>query len=209
MFMQDQATFTNDRNAEIFTRFPRNLCDGVHGKTLIETDGGWQQAEWLKAGDRVQTYDGGLREISRVERRFFDQPAQADAPAFLVSIPGGVLDTCSDVVVMPEQRILIEDPVLEGLIGAPSALVRAGDLAGLSGIALRRVIPGDQIVRPILEDEELLWANTGLMCHFGETTVAGTPEPSPFFQALGRTQARLALFEMTRPGAVIRSLRAA
>ncbi len=160
MFIASQSTFTE---AEKIVLGAHPAIDtrltGLIAGTLLETAAGWRPVEKLMRGDAVYTYDGGLRTIDRLERRFIET---ADAaPEGLVHVPGGVLSSSDDLLVLPQQKLLIETSALGGV----AALVRAADLVGQGGIA--RVQPDRhiQIVQPIFDDEEILWANAGLLFH--------------------------------------------
>lgn len=209
MYIQDQTNFSTDKNAVVPSIRSAFFRDGMLASTMIETQAGWQQADMLRAGDRVHTFDGGLRQVVRVERRFFDIASDADAPEFLIHVPGGTLSSCSDAVFMPDQRVLLETPALEDMLGVPSALARIGDLCGLLGISLVRPAGMQQAVRPVLEDEEILWANTGLMCHFGAIGVDGRPATSPFFTELDADQARLSVHSQAQENSNVVSFLAA
>ena len=210
MFMQDQTTFTKDETvvgaADTANVSNAILRDGMLAGTLVETANGWCRAERLKSGDMVHTFDGGLRPVIRVEHRFFDLSQDAQAPDFLVKVPGGVLNTCSDTQFLPDQKILLEDNQNTGTLGG---LARVADLCGIAGVALVRPTGMLQSVRPILENEEILWANTGLMCHFGAVSDNGSPEASPFFTELSAERARIALHDQCRSTAEILQFRAA
>jgi len=188
MFMQDQTRFAPQVATAIPTPdapvFARSALAGLMAGTRLETETGWRDVAMLAAGDRVHTYDGGLRGIRRLERVFFDLDEMPGAPDLLVRVPGGALNTCSDVLALPDQRVLVESLYLEEKTGNPLGLVRLGDLVGLAGIRPVRPQGVQQAIRPVFDDEEVVWANTGLLCHVGR---------GGFFSRISRDMARNAL----------------
>ncbi len=160
MFIASQTTFTEAEKI-ILGAAPaaKNVPVGLIAGTQLETAAGWRPVEKLMRGDKVYTYDGGLRAINRLDRSFVD--AAEVAPEGLVLIPGGVLSNSDDLLVLPEQKLLIETTALGGV----AALFRAADLIGQDGIHRVRSTSHIQVVRPVFDDEEVLWANSGLLFH--------------------------------------------
>jgi len=204
MLIHDQKTFAEDQKSILATlASPQKTVlnvDGLIAGTRVETATGWRDIAMLASGDQVYTYDGGLRRVEKVERCYFELSDPASAHDFLVHIPGGVLDTCSPVQVLASQDILLESPVLDDLLGVSAGLAKASDLIGLAGISPRRPTGILQSVRPLFGDEEIIWANTGLMCHLPAAgTGAGVVQDTDatgFFTRLSRGQTRAAACEM-------------
>lgn len=165
MFIPSLSTFTEAEKITIGARLATGAnLTGLIAGTLLETAAGWRPVEKLMQGDEVYTYDGGLRGIGRLERRFVD--AAEAAPDGLVHVPGGILSNSEDLLVLPDQKLLIETAAHGGV----GTLVRAADLAGQGGIAWKRELGPIQIVRPVFDDEEVLWANAGLLFHCAAAT---------------------------------------
>ena len=177
MFAPNQTTFTEADKIIVKARLAAETAlSGLIAGTLLETASGWRPVEKLMRGDEVYTYDGGLRIITRMDRNLVD--ARESAPEGLVWIAGGTLSNSHDLLVLPNQKLLIETCALGGI----STLVRAAELIGQPGI--ERVDAGYyvQIFRPVLAEEEVLWANAGLLFH-----CAGADEDRGFFPtATGR-----------------------
>ena len=172
MFIPSLSTFTEAEKIVLGAcHATQTRLTGLIAGTLLETAAGWRPVQKLMRGDEVFTYDGGLRAIDRIERRFLDSAEVA--PEGLVHIPGGVLSNSEDLLVLPDQKLLIETTVLGGV----AALVRAADLVGQCGITRTRTDRHIQIVRPVFGDEEILWANAGLLFH-----CAGPSERDGFFR---------------------------
>jgi Hint domain len=214
MFMQDQTRFAPDFAAQVATTiaapqapvFARSVLSGLIAGTALETRTGWRDIAMLAAGDRVYTYDGGVREIRRLDRIFFDLDEMPGAPDLLVQVPGGALNTCSDVLALPDQEILLQSLYLEEKTDNPIGLVRLGDLVGLAGIRPVRPQGVQQAIRPVFDEDEVVWANTGLLCHVSHGVGQGVGQGG-FFPSVPREMARNALrYELT---ASQRPLRAA
>lgn len=138
---------------------------GLIAGTLIETAAGWRRAELLRVGDHVQTYDGGLRQLRRVERTYYGAAQGGFALEAILQVPGGALDNCEEMFVMPDQMLMISSQVAADLLGTPSVLLPASALAGYRGIT--RVLPKGLIEAITLgfDDEEVIYANSGLLAH--------------------------------------------
>lgn len=196
MFMQDQTRFSPKIATRITARiatpgtpvFTRNALAGLMAGTRLETEHGWRDVAMLASGDRVHTYDGGLRRIRTLERMFFDLDEAPGSPDLLVHVPGGALHNCADLLALPDQLILMESTYLDEKLDTPTALVRLGDLIGLAGIRPVRPLGMQQVIRPVFDEEEVVWANTGLLCHLADGAQA-----RGFFAPASREEARNAL----------------
>jgi hypothetical protein len=134
------------------------LGTGLVAGTMVETAQGWRDVASLRIGDRVQTFDGGLRPVRALDRSVVDpQPDLA-----LVRIPGGVLGTCSDLVLLSRQLVMLEacDPALPD---AALVLLPALALAGWHGVTKAPMTGRVDVVTPVFAAEEILWANTGAL----------------------------------------------
>lgn len=158
MFMQDISR-TNTAFYPVETLLAP-VTTGLVAGTLLETSSGWRAVETLTAGDCVQTLDGGLARILRLDRRSL--PTTQDAP--LLILQGGTHDACSDLMLLPGQHLLIDTLDDEISMGAPFALLPA---LALSGPMVRRHRPtaAIDIITPLFADEEIIYANSGVLMH--------------------------------------------
>ena len=183
MYMPSQPTSTKVEKAILAARIAtQTRLTGLIAGTLLETPTGWRPIERLMQGDELYTYDGGLRAIARLERQSIE--ASKAAPEGLVHISGGVLSNSDDLLVLPDQKLLIETAALGGV----ATLVRAVDLVGQAGVSLLRSDHHLQIVRPIFDTEEVLWANAGLLFQ------CAAPAEQPGFFPTARPRALPAIF---------------
>lgn len=187
MFMQDIS-----RSAIQFSSVETlvsPLTTGLVAGTLVETATGWQPIEAVQAGDCVQTLDGGLARILRMDRRSL-YPAHETS---LLTLPGGHYDACSDLLLLAGQHLLIDTLDDTETEGAPFALIPA--LALLHAPAQpHRLQTALEIVTPLFADEEVIYANTGVLLHCpGLLDGANRYPENSFFPRLDLAQARALL----------------
>lgn len=183
MFMQDLTRLVARATPMPVARaLPRT---GLVAGTLIETARGWCRAEDLRRGDRVYTFDGGLREIVALDRDWL-----APGKVQLVQVPGGVLGNCDTLAMMPGQALLVDcwdEPDMEGAV---VALVPAAALIGLAGTTARPARVATGIVTPVFAEEEVVHAQGGLLLHCpGAATAAARSAVPGFFTRLPRERA--------------------
>lgn len=162
--------------------------------TLVETNTGWRPVDTLLPGDGVHTFDGGLRTLREVGHLFVAPDAAGMRHAGLVHVPGGAVQNCSDLTLLPDQPVMIEHPLVEAMFDCPSALVPARCLIGLNGIApvwTRDVI---RAIALVFDEEEIVWANSGMLLHCAGRGMEG----ADFFTALNEVDARMLALAMTQ-----------
>jgi hypothetical protein len=142
------------------------LAEGLIAGTTVATDLGWLPVETLRAGDRVVTFDNGMRPIKavRISKLW---TAEQDAPRAIwpLEVPARVLGNRTDMLLLPEQAVLIESDAAEELYGDPFTMVAAGTLEGYRGIT--RVPPMRELTVVTLEFEgdEVVYANGTTLVH--------------------------------------------
>ncbi|KUP92214.1 Hint domain-containing protein [Tritonibacter horizontis] len=134
---------------------------GVLPGTLIETPQGFKQARALRPGDQVQTFDGGLREVFNIRHCVPRLTAMVHVPAGALG-NDAALDLPSDAVVALEGGIALD------LFDLPVVSVKLVALVGYHGITT--ALP-QRLARIYIEceEEELLWAEGGLLLKASET----------------------------------------
>ncbi len=154
MFMKD---FTKLADAceivppQIATEAP--VLTGLMAGTKVETDRGWQDVTSLNRGDRIYTLDGGLARILGLDRR--------QAQVQTLHLPGGYLDACSDLWLLPRQPILVstlDDPQIGA---APFVLIPSEALTVLPFVTRQALT--EEVITPLFADEEVVFANSGVM----------------------------------------------
>ncbi len=176
----------------INTKPQRNA--GLVAGTLVETAVGWRRVELLRVGDHVQTFDGGLRQLRRVERSYYGADHGGYDLQEVLHVPGGALDNCEDLFVMPDQMLMITSEVAADLLGTPSVLIPASALVGYRGITGQQPQGLVEAITLGFDDEEVIYANSGLLAH----CAAGAM--SDFFTTLdhGRARALISLMGKNR-----------
>lgn len=187
MFVNTQEAFANSRPVMPQMPQPARPMRGLLSGTAVETPRGWIPVDGLVQGDLVYTLDGGLREVRSLKWR------QIDAVSSIITVPGGVLGNASDLELLPQQRVLMDDPVLDRLFSLPAALVTARDLAGYGGIGRRRLAGPLEACELSFEEEEVVWVNGGMCLHCDPSD----PGRERFFEVLSPTSARLLILAMT------------
>lgn len=132
---------------------------GMLAATLVETADGWRAAGTLARGDRVQTRDGGLAEITRVTRSRLWPAGGAD----LVRVPGGALDNCADLWLAAGQRVMVASRIAEEVLDAAGVLVAARDLVGFRGTELCRLNHPTALIGLGFAGQELVFVNSGTL----------------------------------------------
>jgi Hint domain len=188
MFMQD---FSRQAAATATAVFPHQrqvapVTTGLIAGTLVETKSGWQPVETLTIGDAVQTLDGGLARILGLDRRSL-RPEPETTPLL---IPGGSFDAYIDVLILPGQHLLL-DTLDDTATDAPFAMIPAVALHGRAGVTRRTTTDTLQIITPLFADEEVVYANSGVLLHCpGITDGANSFPETSFFARLDPACAR-------------------
>jgi Hint domain len=133
------------------------LARGLIAGTMIETQRGWTPAENLRLGDRVHTFDGGARAVLALDRNW------TSVETHVIRVPGGVLDTCTDLTLLPGQHLLIDTFGDAMLPDAALVLVPATALTGWRGIQRVTQAKPVEVITPFFASEEVIFANTGAM----------------------------------------------
>lgn len=175
MFMQHIRQFDRAEPVcpmdSLLARRPRR--EGIPGATLVETATGWQRADTLRPGDRVATWDGGLRELLALHS------GRMQPGGTLVRVAGGALDNCSEVWLSAAQMVLIRSPFAAAILDAEAVLLPAAALAGFRGISLARPAAAPNLVSLHFATDELIFAASGLCLH------CGTEDSAPLADTLG------------------------
>ena len=203
MFMPSESSFAAARNLLPVTLSGLPFASGMVAGSLVETPQGWTRVEDLRAGARVMTYDGGAQRVAAIRRGSPDREIWAGPGAGLVRVPGGALDNCNDLMLLPEQPVLIHAQAAEAVLGAPAVLIRAAALTGFRGI--HRILPGASVALIALEfaRDEMVFVNSGTLLYCPAQVQDCNVAPAPgtlvdgFFPLLdaGQAQALLDLIE--------------
>lgn len=166
---------------------PSVVAEGIMTTTRIATPDGWRPAGALQAGAEVLTFDGG----AQVVRQALVLP-MGDAPSALwpLRVPPWALDNREDVVLLPEQKILIEADAAEELYGDPFALIPAQALDGWRGIARCRPPGNSAVMQLTFGAPQVLYASRGLLLSCPGDPMAVEDWPEALHIAYSAAQAR-------------------
>lgn len=199
MFMQNAKAF---RAAEKSAFAPSgfDVVSGCRGSgmlaaSLVETPQDWRHAGSLMRGSLVQTWDGGLCAVTQVARQYFWPGAGAE----VVFVPGGALENCSDLWLMPDQLVVIASAVAEQVLQAAAALVPARALAGIHGIRLCLLPRPVEMISLGFDSDEAVYVNSGALIHCAGTMAAAAD--TSYFPRLDQARAR-ALLDLIAAGAL-------
>lgn len=142
------------------------IADGLIAGTQIATELGWQSVEDLRAGDRVVTFDNGMRPLKAVRvSTLWTAEKSAPRAVWPLEVPKSVLGNRDVIRLLPDQAVLIESDEAEALYGDPFTMVSAGSLDGYKGIT--RVPPARELTLVALEFEgdEVVYVNGTMLVH--------------------------------------------
>ncbi|MFN6980252.1 MAG: Hint domain-containing protein [Gemmobacter sp.] len=188
MFLHPARHFADARIATDDASFATTALPGaLIAGTRVETAGGWRDVAHLRAGDRLQTFDGGLRPLIAVEQ----VRLVPEAGRMAIRIEGGTLGACDDLTLLPGAQVLIATGKTRP--EAARALVPALSLRGVPGVVTVPLDGPVSAVRPVFADDEVIWANTGVLLF------SPGPVRTAQFPALDPAAARHALARRSAP----------
>ena len=161
MFMQDATRFVPHPIVPPADPGLAATRAGLAADTWVETETGWRQAGLLRRGDRIYTFDGGLRAIVALDRSWI-LPGPL---GHVLHLPGGTLGSTMDLTLLPDQHLLIDTWDETGLDGAVAALIPASALGGLGGVTWRPVTAPLDVVTPVFTEDEVIYASGGVLLH--------------------------------------------
>ena len=179
------------------------VADGIFVTTPIATPEGWRPAGSLFPGAWVVTFDGGNQRVTQAQvLPFGDTP-----PAFWpLRIPAWALDNREEIILMPEQKILLEADVAEDLYGDPFALIPAQTLEGWRGIGRVRPADGSASVLLGFAAPQVVYASRGVLlsCPADAMTEVDWHQPTYCHYTLAQARHLVACLMAEETGAALR-----
>ncbi|MDZ4136530.1 MAG: hypothetical protein U1D06_13195, partial [Paracoccaceae bacterium] len=116
------------------------------------------------------------------------------AEAGLICLPGGTLNNCADLWLLPGQHLLIDlhpdDATPEALV----ALIPAEGVLGHGGAYRTTLRQPLEVIIPLFDEEEAIWAASGILLHCPAVAEgAGRAPQSDYFTQLTVAQTRAGL----------------
>lgn len=147
-------------------RSATGMASGMVSGTKVATNIGWRVAEAIAPGDQVLTFDGGMQVVTSITRSVLWSSAK-NCPEHLwpLEVPAGALGNMNEMMLLPEQNVMIESDAAEDVFGDPFMLIPAVALDGFRGIT--RVKPHLEVVVYTLhfEREQVVFACSGVLFH--------------------------------------------
>ncbi len=163
MLMQDAKAFARAQKIDLPPVFRRTAAaktvGGMLAGTLVATADGWRAAGSLAPGMLVETWDGGLCPVASVTR----QRLLPEADARIIHVPGGSFGCCSDLWLTEDQTVLLVSPLIEEVLGAGGALIRARDLAAHGAVRSCAVVQPVTMISLAFARSEFAYVNTSFL----------------------------------------------
>lgn len=181
------------------------IAEGIMVTTPIATPQGWVAAGSIGPGACVLTFDHGPQMVVSAQI----QPLSAAfRPLWPLLVPAWSLDNREDLVLLPEQKLLIEADLAESLYGDPFALIPAAAMDGWRGISRWRPSDGMAAVVLTFDDPQIVYASRGVLLSCAGDPFAAPDWHAPDHAAYSMAQARhlLACLMAEEAGAALRTL---
>jgi hypothetical protein len=142
------------------------LTHGLMAGTRVASNLGWRAIDALAVGDKVLTFDHGMQQIVRIcrARMWRDAPGTA-AALWPVVIPQGALGNREELVLLPDQGVMIESDAAHDLHGDPFMILTAHSLVGLRGIHRRQPVQRVELTAIYFDHDEVMYAEGGALVH--------------------------------------------
>ena len=143
---------------------PAHTVSGILAGTPIASSNGWRSVEGLTPGDRVMTFDAGLRTITEVRRiPLWTGEGPCPTDFWPLQVQPGVIGNAVCVTLMPGQSVMIESDEAERVLGDPFAVIPAHALASLPGVERMRPEGDPMVITLRFADEQIAFARGGVM----------------------------------------------
>lgn len=183
---------------------PTVVAEGIFASTLIATPEGWRPAGALSQDSMVLTFDSGAQPVAHCL-----VAAVGEAPSALwpLSVPAWALDNREEVLLLPEQKILIETDLAETLYGDPFALIPGQALEGWRGITRCRPPVSSAVVHLGFTAPQVIYASRGILLSCPGEPMAEPTWDDRLHTSYSLTQARhlIACLMAEEAGAALRS----
>ncbi len=136
--------------------------DGIVAGTRIATGTGWRAVQSLQQGDDVLTLEAGYQPLAGLWSARL--PGGTAPPEFWpVAVPQGALDCREALLLLPDQKVLIECDQAEALFGDALALVPASALEGWRGISRVSHVTGARAVTLVFAAPQVIYASCAVL----------------------------------------------
>lgn len=182
---------------------PSVVAEGILATTPIATPDGWRPAGDLQTGAQVMTFDSGNQTVSQA----LTLPLEDPPPEFWpLRIPPWAMDNREEVLLLPEQKVLIESDCAEDLFGDPFALIPARALEGWRGIERCRPPPLLAAVQLRFVRHQVIYASRGVLLSCAGDALAESDWQARDYSicSLAQAQHMIVCFMAEEAGAALR-----
>ncbi len=149
----------------VFSKFA-HIAAGIEINNFVATPTGWRDLADIQVGDEVLTFDNGAQRVMEIEHSFHGSETYLEQPAqWPLMVPAGAIGNSHEIVLAPNQLVMIENDASEALLGDPFMVVRADDLIGWNNI--HRYIPDAMLhlVRLRFAQEQVIFGSKEMLYH--------------------------------------------
>ncbi|WP_299024746.1 Hint domain-containing protein [uncultured Sulfitobacter sp.] len=164
-----KATQPNRRTVEMTGAYDGGMATLSHGLmagTRVASNLGWRAIDALAVGDKVLTFDHGMQVITEIRRAhvWLDAPETVEV-MWPVVIPVGALGNREELVLLPDQGVMVESDAAQDMHGDPFAILTANSLVGLRGIRRRQPMQRVELIAVYFAHDEVIYAEGGALIH--------------------------------------------
>ncbi len=142
------------------------LSHGLMAGTRVASNLGWRAIDALAVGDKVLTFDHGMQEITEIRRAFmWLDAAETQDTMWPVVIPTGALGNREELVLLPDQGVMVESDAAQDMHGDPFAVLTAHSLVGFRGIRRRQPLERVELIAVYFASDEVIYAEGGALIH--------------------------------------------
>lgn len=152
------------------------VTEGLLAGTPLATPDGWRLVEQIGPGDLVLTFDGGPRRVQAVQSALVEAGLGGWTPVhWPLVVPARVLGNRDRFRLLPDQAVLLDCDLAEDMFGDPFALIPAAALQGWRGIAPEPPGVREQVLTPVMAEDEVVYAAGGALIWCPGDQPAGLP----------------------------------
>lgn len=142
------------------------MSHGLMAGTRVASNLGWRAIDALAVGDKVLTFDHGMQVITEIRRAhmWLDAPETCET-LWPVVIPVGALGNREELVLLPDQGVMVESDAAQDMHGDPFAILTAHSMVGLRGIRRRQPMQRVELIAVYFSGDEVVYAEGGALIH--------------------------------------------
>lgn len=180
------------------------VAEGLFAMTPVATPDGWIAAGDLGPGDMVLTFDNGIQPVEAIYTAPFNEGPSEFWP---LRVPAWALDNRDEIILLPQQKILLESDIAEELFGDPFALIPAEALEIWRGIARFKPSASEDVIQLRFDAPQIIYASRGVLLSCAGQDWVREDWGNPGFTDCSTSQARhlVACLMAEEAGATLRN----